>query len=461
MMTGKPWGGRFTRETDKRVEAYTSSIDVDRRLARQDIAASIAHARMLAKQKIIPADAAEQIIRGLEEVREELDRGEFALRPELEDIHMNIEARLTEKIGPAAGWLHTARSRNDQVATDLRLYAKDAIDAVLVALEQLQSALLDVAEAHQGVIMPGYTHLQRAQPVLFAHHLLAYFEMFERDKGRFRDLLVRTDILPLGAGALAGVSFPVDPHYTAELLGFTEVAENSLDAVSDRDFVIEFQAAAAICMMHISRLAEEIVLWSTPEFGFITLDDTYATGSSIMPQKKNPDVAELARARTGRVYANLLEILIVMKALPLAYHRDLQQDKPGFFETEDILLATLEIFAGMVRALHIHPDRMREAAVADFALATDYADYLTRKGLPFREAHQVVGSLVRYCEEQGKGLPQLSIEELRRFSPLFTEDALAIRVEGTLEARAAAGGTAPETVRMALSRARRRLGVRG
>lgn len=372
---------------------------------------------------------------------------------------MNVEARLAEKIGDAAGWLHTARSRNDQVATDLRLYAKDAIDAVLVAIERLQSALLDVAEAHPDAIMPGYTHLQRAQPVLFAHYLLAYFEMFERDKGRFRDLLVRTDVLPLGAGALAGVGFPIDPHYTAELLGFSEVAENSLDAVADRDFVIEFQAAAAICMMHISRLAEEIILWSTAEFGFITLDDAFATGSSIMPQKKNPDVAELARARTGRVYANLLEILTVMKALPLAYNRDLQQDKPGFFETEDILLTTLDIFAAMIPTLRINPEAMRQAAAAHFALATDYADYLTRKGVPFREAHHLVGNLVRYCEEQEKDLADLSLEELQRFSPLFAEDARSITLERSLAVRAAPGGTAPDTVRRALSRARKRLEV--
>jgi argininosuccinate lyase len=439
------------------VEAYTASIDVDRRLYRQDIAGSIAHARMLARQGIIPQDDAEAIVRGLEEIRSEIDEGRFPWRRELEDVHMNIEARLTEKVGEAAGRLHTARSRNDQVVTDLRLYAKEAIARALTALRRLQGTLLDLAEANRDVVIPGYTHLQRAQPLLLAHHLLAYFEMLHRDAARFADCLVRTDVLPLGSGALAGVPYPIDRAAVARELGFARVSENSVDAVSDRDFVVEFLAAAATCMMHLSRLAEEIVLWSSAEFGFLILPDAFATGSSIMPQKKNPDVAELARARVGRVYGHLLSVLTMLKGQPLAYNRDLQEDKQAFFETEDTLLSTLDVFTRMLPALRIDGERAMAAATAGYALATDLADYLVRKGVPFRQAHAAVGKLVRYAEGQGKAFSELSLAEYRRFSNRFEADVLKLDVRAALAARDVPGGTAPRRVRAALRRARRRL----
>jgi argininosuccinate lyase len=453
----KPWAGRFGGATDQAVEAYTASIDVDRRLYRQDIAGSIAHAHMLAAQGIIPQDDADAIVRGLEEIRREIEEGCFPWRPELEDVHMNIEARLAEKIGEAAGRLHTARSRNDQVVTDLRLYVKEAIARTLAAQRRLQGSLLDLAEANRDVIVPGYTHLQRAQPLLLAHHLLAYFEMLDRDAARFADCLVRTDVLPLGSGALAGVPYPIDRAAVARELGFARVSENSVDAVSDRDFVVEFLAAAAVCMMHLSRLAEEIVLWSSAEFGFVALPDAFATGSSIMPQKKNPDVAELARGRTGRVYGNLLSVLTMLKGTPLAYNRDLQEDKRAFFEAEDVLLSTLDVFARMLPALRFDGERTLAAASAGYALATDLADYLVRKGVPFREAHAAVGKLVRYAEERGKAFSELSLAEYRRFSDRFDADVLKLDVRAALAARDVPGGTAPRRVRAALRRARRRL----
>jgi argininosuccinate lyase len=453
----KPWAGRFDAPTDEAVEAYTASIDVDRRLYRQDIAGSIAHARMLARQGIIPQDDAEAIVRGLEEIRSEIEEGRFAWRRELEDVHMNIEARLAEKVGEAAGRLHTARSRNDQVVTDLRLYAKEAVARTLAALRRLQCALLDLAEANRDVVIPGYTHLQRAQPLLLAHHLLAYFEMLHRDAARFADCLVRTDVLPLGSGALAGVPYPIDRAAVARELGFARVSENSVDAVSDRDFAVEFLAAAATCMMHLSRLAEEIVLWSSAEFGFLILPDAFATGSSIMPQKKNPDVAELARARVGRVYGHLLSVLTMLKGQPLAYNRDLQEDKQAFFEAEDTLLSTLEVFARMLPALRVDGERAMAAATAGHALATDLADYLVRKGVPFRQAHAAVGKLVRYAEGQGKAFSELSLAEYRRFSNRFEADVLKLDVRAALAARDVPGGTAPRRVRAALRRARRRL----
>jgi argininosuccinate lyase len=455
--TGKPWAGRFAAETDKAVEAYTASIDVDRRLYRQDIAGSIAHARMLARQGIIPHDEAEAIVRGLEEVRREIEDGSFPWRPDLEDVHMNIEARLAEKVGEAAGRLHTARSRNDQVAADLRLYAKEAIGRTTAAVRRLQGSLLELAEANRDLIIPGYTHLQRAQPLLLAHHLLAYFEMLDRDAARLADCLARTDVLPLGSGALAGVPYPIDREAVARELGFARISENSVDAVSDRDFAVEFLAAAAICMMHLSRLAEEIVLWSSAEFGFVVLPDAFATGSSIMPQKKNPDVAELARARTGRVYGHLLSVLTMLKGLPLAYNRDLQEDKQAFFETEDTLVSALEVFARMLPALRFDADRGLAAATAGYALATDLADYLVRKGVPFRQAHAAVGKLVRYAEERGKAFSELSLAEYHRFSDRFEADVLKLDVRAALAARDVPGGTAPRRVRAALRRARRRL----
>jgi argininosuccinate lyase len=453
----KPWAGRFDAPTDKAVEAYTASIDVDRRLYPQDIAGSMAHARMLARQGIIPQDDAEAIVRGLEDVRREIEEGCFPWRPELEDVHMNIEARLGEKIGEAAGRLHTARSRNDQVVTDLRLYAKEAIGRTMAGLRRLQGSLLDLAEANQDLVVPGYTHLQRAQPLLLAHHLLAYFEMLDRDAARLADCLVRTDVLPLGSGALAGVPYPIDRAAVARELGFARLSENSVDAVSDRDFVVEFLAAAAVCMMHLSRLAEEIVLWSSAEFGFVVLPDAFATGSSIMPQKKNPDVAELARGRTGRVYGHLLGVLTMLKGTPLAYNRDLQEDKRAFFEVEDVLLSTLDVFSRMLPALRFDGERTLAAATSGYALATDLADYLVRKGVAFREAHTAVGKLVRYAEERGKAFSELSLAEYRRFSDRFEPDVLKLDVRAALAARDVPGGTAPRRVRAALRRARKSL----
>ena len=453
----KVWAARFGKATDQQAEAFTASIDVDRRLGRYDVVGSIAHARMLAKQGIIPEEDGEAIVRGLEEIGEEIEAGQFELSRELEDIHMNIEASLRQKIGQAADRLHTARSRNDQVATDLRLYLKDAIGGVLAGLRRLQGALLDLVEANRRVIMPGYTHLQRAQPLLFVHHLLAYFEMFDRDVGRFQDCLKRVDVLPLGAGALAGVSYPIDREFVARELGFSRISENSLDAVSDRDCVVEFQAAAALTMMHVSRLAEELVLWSTAEFGFIQIDEAFAGGSSIMPQKRNPDVAELARAKTGRVYGNLMSMLTVLKGLPLAYCLDLQEDKPGLFDSADTVLTALEVMAAMLPGIRVNAERTQAAASQNYSLATDVADYLVRQGLPFREAHGVVGQLVRYADERSKGLSDLTLEEYRRFSPLFDEDVLKLDVRAAIEARDVPGGTSSQQVAAALKRARKQL----
>jgi argininosuccinate lyase len=448
---------RFEKEADKSAWEYTTSLPFDRRLYRQDIQGSIAHAKMLAKQGIISEKEAELIIMALVSIREEIEQGHFPFKPELEDIHLNIEARLVEKIGDIGKKLHTARSRNDQIALDLRLFTKEAIAATLGKLREFQRALLELAEAHKEVVIPGYTHLQRAQPVLLAHHLLAYFEMTQRDKERFQSCLQRADVLPLGSGALAGVPYPVDRHFLAQELGFRRISQNSLDAVSDRDFLIEYQAAASITMMHLSRLAEEIILWSTAEFGFVEVDDAYATGSSIMPQKKNPDVAELARGKTGRVYGSLLGILTLMKGLPLAYNRDMQEDKEGFFDTVDTLLSTLEVFTGMVRTLRVRAERTRQAAEEDYILATDLADYLVKKGVPFREAHRIVGELVRYAIEQHKLLHQLTISEYQSFSPLFGEDIRDITVDSSLASRNIPGGTAGAQVEAALNRARRLL----
>ena len=454
----KPVRGRLEKEINKAVGQYTASIPFDRRLYRQDIAGSIAHARMLAKQGIISEKEAELIVSGLDSIRGEIERGEFQFKPEFEDIHLNIEARLRERIGEVAGKLHTARSRNDQVALDLRLFAKEALSQTIGKLLELQRALLDIAQKYKGVVLPGYTHLQRAQPVLFAHHLLAYFEMLQRDRERFDDCLRRTDVLPLGSGALGGVPYPIDRNFLAQELGFSRISQNSMDAVSDRDFVIEYQAAASLTMMHLSRLAEEVVIWSSAEFGFVEVDDAYATGSSIMPQKKNPDVAELVRGKTGRVYGNLIGILTTMKALPLSYNRDMQEDKEGFFDTVDTLLASLEVFAGMISGLRIDADRARRAAEEGYILATDLADYLVRKGLPFRESYEVVGKMVRYAIQKGRTFPQLSLSEYQSFSPLFGEDVYSITVESSIASRDIPGGTAPRQVDSALARARRMVG---
>ncbi|MGB3128910.1 MAG: argininosuccinate lyase [Dehalococcoidia bacterium] len=448
---------RFGKEMDDRVKGYTVSVPFDRRLYRQDIAGSIAHARMLARQGIISDKNAELITMGLVSIREEIEQGRFEFNEELEDIHMNIEARLIEKIGDAGAKLHTARSRNDQIALDMRLFTKEAVSETMAQIKALQQALLDLAKDNKRLVMPGYTHLQRAQPVLFAHHLLAYFQMFQRDIERFQQCFERTDVLPLGSGALAGVPYPIDRDFLAKELGFSKVSANSMDAVSDRDFVIEYLSAASLTMMHISRLAEEIILWSTAEFGFIEIDDAFATGSSIMPQKKNPDVAELARAKTGRVYGHLIAALTTMKALPLSYNRDLQEDKEGLFDSVDTLLSTLEVFAPMIASLHIRSDHISRAAEENYTLATDIADYLVKKGVPFRQAHAIVGNLVRYAIDNQKTLLEIELSEYRKFYPDFENDVKSITVESSLATRNTSGGTAPEAVEKALAAARRML----
>jgi argininosuccinate lyase len=451
---------RFKKSVDINVEKYIASIPVDWRLYKQDIAGSIAHAQMLANKGLILKRDAELIVKGLVSIRGEIEQGKLQFKLELEDIHMNIESRLFEKIGDVAGKLHTARSRNDQIALDLRLFVKEAIGETIGKLKAFQLAILDLAEANKSAIMPGYTHLQQAQPVLFAHHLLAYFEMLQRDVMRFQDCLKRTDILPLGSGALAGVGYSIDREFVAKKLGFSQLSKNSLDAVSDRDFIIEYEAAAAITMMHVSRLAEEIIIWSSAEFGFVELDDAYATSSSIMPQKKNPDVAELARGKTGTVYGNLLGLLTAMKGLPLAYNRDMQEDKEGLFDTVDKLLATLVVFTGLIKGLKVNADRMRQVMSGSYLLATDVADYLVKKGLPFRQAHRIVGELVQYAIKKGKGFQELSLDEYRNFSPLFTDDVHSITVDTSVAVRNMAGGTAPNQVLVALRGARKLIGKR-
>ncbi|MFW6150580.1 MAG: argininosuccinate lyase [Chloroflexota bacterium] len=436
------------------VRDYVASIPFDRRLYRHDIRGSVAHARMLAQQGLIRQEELDTILEGLESIRQEIERGNFEFKSELEDIHMNIEARLFEKIGEVAGKLHTARSRNDQIALDMRLFVKDSIGETLQKLATLQSSLVELAESNKDVVMPGYTHLQQAQPLLFAHHLLAYFEMFERDKARLRDCYRRADVLPLGSGALAGVAYSIDRDYLARELGFAAVSTNSMDAVSDRDFVVEYQSTAAITMMHLSRLAEEFILWSSAEFGFIELGADYTSGSSIMPQKRNPDVAELGRAKTGRVYGNLVANLTMMKGQPLAYNRDLQEDKEPLFDTVDTLLPSLDVFSTMLGQAQVHPEAMREAIAGDYILATDLADYLVSKGLPFRQAHRTVAGIADYAIHQDKRFSELSLEEYRHFSPLFDQDVYSITLESSVAARNVIGGTAPRQVDTALLRAK-------
>jgi len=450
--------GRFHKAADELVNEYTGSISFDWRLYRYDIAGSIAHAKMLAKQGIILPQEAQIITEGLAAIREEIEQGKFQFKSELEDIHMNVEARLIEKVGEVGGKLHTARSRNDQVALDLRLYAKEAISETLGKLRQFQQALVSLAEANQDVVMPGYTHLQPAQPVLLAHHLLAYFEMLQRDVDRFRECLKRTDVMPLGSGALAGVAYNVDRDFLAAELGFSRISRNSMDAVSDRDFVVEYEAAACLTMMHLSRLAEEIILWSSAEYNFIELDEAYATGSSIMPQKKNPDVAELVRGKTGRVYGKLMALLTTMKGLPLAYNRDMQEDKEGLFDTVDTLLSSLEVFAGMIKTLRVKAENTGLAVNRGYILATDLADYLVKKGESFRAAHGIVGRLVSYAMERGKSFGELSLSEYQNFSLSFGEDVYSITVESSMASKDVIGGTAPEQVTQALATAKKIIG---
>jgi argininosuccinate lyase len=440
---------------------YTVSIHYDRRLYKQDIAASIAHARMLARQGIISNADAQVIARGLAEIHDEIQDGTFSWKPELEDIHMNIEDRLFEKIGNTAGKLHTARSRNDQVAVDVRLFTKDAIKATLERIWGLQKVLLDLANGNNDVVLPGYTHMQRAQPVLLAHHLLAYFHMFQRDRERFQECYRRTDVLPLGSGALAGVPYDVDREFLARELGFAYISDNSMDAVSDRDYLVEYLADAALCMAHVSRMAEELVLWSSQEFDFIRLEDGYTTGSSMMPQKRNPDFAELARGKTGRVYGNLIGLLTTLKGLPMTYNRDLQEDKEGFFDTLDTLHSTLEVMAGMMATVRFNPHRMREAAEGGYMLATDLADYLVAKGVPFREAHGIVSRLSTYALEDEKPFKELTLEEYRRFSERFDQDVFDVTPESSIAARDVPGGTAPGQVEYALEQAQALLEAAG
>ena len=455
----KLWGGRFTESTDAFVEAFTASIDFDQRLYRYDIAGSIAHASMLAHTGIITTDECSAIVAGLEAIKADIERGDFAWSVELEDIHMNIEARLIERIGETGKKLHTGRSRNDQVATDLRLYLRDEIDGLCVALTRLQSALVDIAAREVNTIMPGFTHLQVAMPVSFGHHMLAWEAMLERDHERLLDCRKRVNIMPLGAAALAGTSFPIDRAYTARLLDFDSAAGNSLDAVSDRDFVIEFCAAASLIMMHLSRFSEELILWSSAQFDFIELPDRFCTGSSIMPQKKNPDVPELVRGKSGRVTGHLLSLLMLMKSQPLAYNKDNQEDKEPLFDTVDTLRGSLRVFGDMMPAVDIKHANMKAAAMQGFSTATDLADYLVRKGIAFRDAHEIVGRAVRHGVETNKDLSAMSLEELQTFSEHISDDVFAVlTLEGSLAARDHLGGTAPAQVQSAIAAARERLG---
>ena len=456
--TAKAWSGRFSEPVSDLVKRYTASVFFDKRMAAQDIRGSLAHAKMLARQGIIGAQDLADIERGMAQIMAEIERGDFAWSLDDEDVHLNIEKRLTALVGDAGKRLHTGRSRNDQVATDIRLWLRDAIDQILVLIADFQKNLLDVAEANADTPMPGFTHLQVAQPVTFGHHLMAYYEMSRRDAERFADCRRRVNRLPLGSAALAGTSYPIDREFVASELGFDEVCFNSLDAVSDRDFAIEFCAASALLMTHLSRLSEELILWMSPRVGFIDLADRFCTGSSIMPQKKNPDVPELVRGKTGRVNGSLVALLTLMKGQPLAYNKDNQEDKEPLFDVVDTLTDTLRIFAEMIAGVSARPENMRDALRQGFATATDLADYLTRKGLPFRDAHEAVGLAVRRAEELGVDLPQLSLAELQRFSPLVEEDIFTVlTVEGSLASRRHIGGTAPEQVRAAIARARQQL----
>ncbi|MFN0040578.1 MAG: argininosuccinate lyase [Burkholderiales bacterium] len=455
------WSGRFSEPVAELVKRYTASVDFDRRLAEFDIRGSLAHARMLHAVGVLSAQDLGDIERGMAQIIEEVGNGTFAWTVDFEDVHLNIEKRLTALVGDAGKRLHTGRSRNDQVATDIRLYLRWASDEIVELIRAFQSSLLDLAQQHVHTLMPGFTHLQVAQPVSFAHHLLAYYEMMARDASRFADGRRRINRLPLGAGALAGTTFPIDRHRVAAELGFDGLCENSMDAVSDRDFAIEFCASASIAMMHLSRLSEELILWMSPRFGFIQLADRFCTGSSMMPQKKNPDVPELVRGKTGRVTGHLMALLMLMKGQPLAYNKDNQEDKEPLFDTVDTLLPTLRIYADMVGGITVNKEAMRRAVGEGFATATDLADYLVKKGLPFREAHEAVARAVQHAAGKSLDLSQLSIGELQNFSPLIDNDALGkLTVEGSMAARNHIGGTAPEQVRAAIDRARQAIASR-
>jgi len=456
----KPWNGRFTEPTDAFVEAFTASVEFDQRLYKYDIQGSIAHAKMLTHVGVLTEDECNKIIDGLTKIEEQITAGEFNWSISLEDVHMNIEAALTDMIGITGKKLHTGRSRNDQVATDIRLYMRDEISLIIAELKRLQVALIDLAEQHAETIMPGFTHLQTAQPVTFGHHMLAWFENLERDRGRFLDCQKRLNSMPLGAAALAGTTYPIDRHFTAKLLGFDRVCENSLDAVSDRDFAIEFTSAAALLMTHLSRFSEELILWASAQFNFIDLGDSFCTGSSIMPQKKNPDVPELVRGKTGRVNGHLISLLTLMKSQPLAYNKDNQEDKEPLFDTIDNIKGSLKVYADMMAQVQVKVEPMREAAKSGFSTATDLADYLVRAGIPFRDSHEIVGLAVRLGVDTGRDLSEISLEELQQFSKVIQEDVYTVlTLEGSVAARNHIGGTAPAQVKEAVKRARQRIEI--
>ncbi len=449
----KLWGGRFKEKTEKTVESFTSSLSFDVRLWKHDIEGSIAHVKMLGKQKIVTQKDAELIIKGLNEIKAEIQNGTFRFHESLEDVHMNIEHALIKKIGDMGGKLHTARSRNDQIALDMRLFLREGITEIIKLIKGFQMVVVRIAEKHVDIVMPGYTHLQRAQPVLLSHHLLAYFEMFERDRERFEDCLKRVNVLPLGSVALAGTSLPIDRKYVARLLRFPKISENSIDTVSDRDIVIEFISASCMLMIHLSRLAEEFIIWNSTEFGFIELPDAFTTGSSIMPQKKNPDVLELIRGKTGRVCGHMTAILTVMKGLPLAYNRDMQEDKEPVFDTVDTVKSCLYVLAKMMPKVVFRKEKMKCATEAGFLNATDIAEYLVKKGMPFREAHNVTGKIVKYCIGKNKTLADIDLHELKRYSKLIDKDVFNnISIEASVRGKKSYGGTSKKTVRDRIKR---------
>ena len=459
--TNQQWGGRFNEPTDAFVARFTASVEFDQRMYKQDIQGSVAHAKMLTKVGVLTEAECTDIINGLAEIEQDIERGNFEWSIELEDVHMNIEAALTKKIGITGKKLHTGRSRNDQVATDIRLYVRDEIDNVLAEITRLQQGIIGLARQEADTVMPGFTHLQTAQPVTFGHHLMAWFEMLSRDYERFADCRKRVNILPLGAAALAGTTYPIDRHMTTELLGFTAPTENSLDSVSDRDFAIEFCAASSVLLMHMTRYSEELVMWASAQFNFINLPDRFCTGSSIMPQKKNPDVPELVRGKSGRVYGHLMSLLTLMKSQPLAYNKDNQEDKEPLFDAIDTVKGCLRAFGDMVPAIEAKKENMREAALRGFSTATDLADYVVRKGIPFRDAHEIVGKAVAYGIEQNKDLGEMTLEELQQFSDQITGDVFdVLTLDGSVSARDHIGGTAPNQVRAACDRGEQLLAQR-
>ena len=459
-MAQKVWGGRFREEADTIVNRFNSSIGVDRRLYVQDIEGSMAHCRMLAKQKIIPDKEAVRIIEALEEIKDELSRGEFPFEADYEDIHSLVEDALMGKVGALGAKLHTGRSRNDQVALDVRLYVRDAIHRVVGLIKETQLALIELAEKNFDLIMPGYTHMQRAQPVLLAHHLLAYYEMLKRDRERFKESFKRVNVLPLGSAALAGTTFNLDREMVANELAFADVTKNSMDAVSDRDFVLEFLFNASVLMMHLSRLGEEVVIWSTQEFGFVTMADSFCTGSSIMPQKKNPDLPELVRGKTGRVYGHLMSLLTTMKGLPLTYNKDMQEDKEALFDTCDTVNICLEVMSRLLGSISFNGGRLKEAVENGFLMATDLADYLVGKGIPFREAHEAVGKIVLFAVDKEKELHELTLNEMKNFAVQIENDVFGwLTAEASLKKRNLIGGTGPDMVRESLNRAKKELGI--